>query len=145
MEREAERYVRFLTVCATFLIKENTSSPLLRASPHSLPPHLLGSHEVCLYLPIKRRINHIYPSSLRPMYQVGALSLRLGEAGGVEGNGVLDLREVSSISNHSKLCSGEVKGASQVQEAERQWEDRTEQWGKYLRENEGGQEVSTLR
>lgn len=39
---------------------------------------------------------------------------------------MLDSREVSSISNHSKLCSGEVKGASQVWEAERQSEDRTD-------------------
>lgn len=49
----------------------------------------------------------------------------------MEGNGVLDSREVSSISNHSKLCSGEVKGASQVQE------DRRDSGG-----NEGDQEVS---
>lgn len=76
------------------------------------------------------------------MYQVETLSLGLGEAGNMEGNGVLDSREVSSVSNHSKLCSREVKASCQLQEAKKESENRADNGGNCIRENEGGQEVS---
>lgn len=94
------------------------------------------------HLSIKRRIKSIYPSSLSPTYQVGALSLGLGEAGNIEGNGVLDSGEVSSVSNHSKLCSREAKAACRLQEAKKESENRADNGGNCIGENEGGQEVS---